>query len=143
MCLARVMVLTALLGSTGCSWLVINSGQQLNDLKTREQVQEVFGPPATSDVLGDQVYDEFRTRRKIAEPWKNSYLVMGWCYTLGLGEIVWFPHQAFVAARRSILGQKLMVTYDEAGNVQQVSLDGESILWNPGPESNPPVASLK
>lgn len=143
MCLARVMVLTALLGSTGCSWLVINSGQQLNDLKTREQVQEVFGPPATSDVLGDQVYDEFRTHRKIAEPWKNSYLVMGWCYTLGLGEIVWFPHQAFVAARRSILGQKLMVTYDEAGNVQQVSLDGESILWNPGPESNPPVASLK
>jgi hypothetical protein len=68
---------------------------------------------------------------------------MGWCYTLGLGEIVWFPHQAFVAARRSILGQELRVTYDEAGNVQQVSLDGDSILWNAGPGSKPPVGSLK
>jgi hypothetical protein len=143
MCLARVMVLTALLGSTGCSWLVINSGQQLNDLKTREQVQEVFGPPAESGVFQDQAYDEFHTRRKIAEPWKNLYLATGWVYTLGLGEIVWFPHQAFVAARRSILGQELRVTYDEAGNVQQVSLDGDSILWNPGPGSKPPVGSLK
>jgi hypothetical protein len=125
----RILVVATLLVSTGCSWLVANSGQQLGELKTREQVHAAFGPPATAGHCDQRTYEEFHTRRKIAEPWKGMGLGMGWCLTFGLGEAYFFPHETVVAARRSIVGQRLVFYYDEAGKVQQASHDGDPIPW--------------
>ena len=72
--------------------------------------------------------EEFTTRRKIAEPYKNIYLAIGYAITLGLGELIWFPHQLYVAGRRSIVGQQLRFTYDSEGHVTGIRHDGDAVI---------------
>jgi hypothetical protein len=117
-------LVAGVLSSAGCTGLVISSGTDLGALPTREEVRAKFGTPVASGTEEGKQYEDFRTRRKIAEPDKMIYLLMGYAYTFGLGEVVWFPHQSFVAARRSIVGQDLRFYFDEAGNVTAARHDG-------------------
>lgn len=130
------MLLTAcVLSLAGCSSLVISSGQDLTELTTRVQVHEAFGLPVEAGRTGSQAFEDFITHRKIAEPWKGIYLAMGDASTLGLGEIIWFPHQLYIAGRRSIVGQQLRFTYDDADYVTGVCHDGEAVPWAVAPRN--------
>ncbi|MDB5308065.1 MAG: hypothetical protein JWO38_2267 [Gemmataceae bacterium] len=139
----HLLLLAPILFATGCSWIVVNSGQNLGELKTRAQVHDTFGLPAATGRTKDQPFEEYFTRRKIAEPWKNIYIVMGDFSTFGLGEFIWFPHQLFLAGRRSVVGQQIRFIYDVVGNVRGIRLDGESVSWGVEPPAGigPPAAA--
>lgn len=128
---ASTLIAFSLLSSIGCSVLLINSGQNLEELKTRSEVSKAFGAPTTTGQIEGKDFEEFETRRKIAEPWKGIYLAMGYAATLGLGEFVWFPVQLFHTGRRTVLGQHIRFVYDSAGNVIEIRFDGDAVTLPP------------
>lgn len=133
--MTRACVLLALLlAGPGCTYYVITSGTDLGKIHTPADARAAFGEPVAVGEVDGRPYEEFFTRKKIAEHWKGTYLAMGWCATFGLGELIWFPHQAFVAARRSAEGQTLRFVYTPDGAVAGVLLDGEHV---PGLRSPP------
>jgi YD repeat-containing protein len=135
---ALVLLTFLILSAVGCSAFIVNSGQDLSGLATRSQVQAAFGQPVTSGQTDSRPFEEYTIHRKIAEPWKNTYLAMGDAATLGLGEIVWFPQQLYLAGRRSVVGQHLRFTYDDAGNVTAIRFDGDPVLLPPRSERQSP-----
>ena len=137
-----VLLTAYALSAAGCSAIIISSGQHLSELTTRAQVHESFGlPTAAGQTEGGNTFEEFTTHRKIAEPEKGIYLAMGYAGTLGLGEFIWFPHEAWVAARRSIVGQKLRFTYNDAGEVTAIRFEGDPVLMPPRPIDLPDAES--
>lgn len=117
--------------ATGCTYAVVTSGKNLSEVKTAEQARAEFGPPVGSGVADGKPFEEFRTHRKIAEPNKVIYLMMGYAVTFGTGELIWFPQQSFIAARRWVCGQTLRFVYDEHGKVTTVVHDGEPVIYPP------------
>jgi hypothetical protein len=107
--------------------LVAGSGKRLDAITTQEQARRDFGAPVASGVVEGQPYDDFRTHRKVSEGWKGIYFCMGDAWTLGLGEVVWLPHELYVAARRSILGQTVRFVYEPDGSESRVLLDGDHV----------------
>jgi YD repeat-containing protein len=126
------------LSSAGCTAFLTGCGQDLSKLTTQVEVHKTFGPPAAVGQVDGHTFEEFTTHRKIAEHWKGIYLVMGDAGTLGFGEFIWFPHEAWLAGRRSVLGQKLRFTYDDAGKVIAVRWDGEPLPTLPDRKSEGP-----
>lgn len=137
---AILLCVATVLPACGCTYYVVSSGTKLGDFGSREQVQAEFGPPVASGAVEGKPFEEFRTRRKIAEPEKVIYVVMGDVVTFGFGELVWFPQQSFIAARRSIRGQTLRFVYDESGTVTGVTLDGEYAMFPPCRAETPSAA---
>jgi hypothetical protein len=122
-----VFLTACALSSAGCTGFITSCGQDLSKLTTQVEVHKTFGLPAAIGQAEGHTFEEFTTHRKIAEHWKGIYLVMGDAGTLGLGELIWFPHEAWLASRRSVVGQILRFTYDDAGTVIDVRRDGESL----------------
>lgn len=133
----NLLVLVLALSTIGCSVLVVNSGTNLEKLTTRAQVHDSFGQPINSGQIDDEPFEEFITHRKIAEQNMNIYLVMGYAGTFGLGELIWFPQQSYLAIRRSVVGQRLRFTYDEAGMVTHICRDDDYICTPPKPYRGP------
>jgi hypothetical protein len=115
-----VFATAALLSSAGCSFLLATSGKDLGTLPTREEVREEFGPPVASGVEDGAHYEDFHTRRKIADWRDGTGYAMGYAMTLGLVELYALPRQVFITSKRSVLGQDLRFYYDETGKVVQV-----------------------
>src|SRR5262249_24804142 len=111
----QLLLVVCAVGGSGCSALVALSGQDLSTLSTKAAVRAKCGTPESDGQAAGQSFEEFSARRKIAQPWKGTYLTMGFSGTLGLGELVWFPHQSYIAIRRAIVGQQLRFTYDSNG----------------------------
>jgi len=107
----------------GCSGLIAVSGKNLSQIETRQQVHEIFGEPKSTTEADGKPVEVFKTHRKIADLSKGPGLSMGFVMTFGLGELIWFPQEAFIAARRSIKGQEIRFTYNESGKVVAVSHD--------------------
>jgi hypothetical protein len=127
---AACFVLCAVaLASAGCSALIMSSGTDPAHLKTREDVRAAFGTPAQSIESECEPYDQFKTRRKISERWRGIYLAMGYATTLGFGEFLFFPCEAFAATRHWVVGQDIVVTYDADGNVTSMKRNGELVPW--------------
>jgi hypothetical protein len=125
---AFLLPIALAIANGGCTALVIGSGQDLAKLTTRDQVHQSLGEPVAGGEADGQAFEDFITHRKLAEPEKGIYLAMGDISTLGLGELYWFPQQLYVACRRSIAGQQIHITYDNAGRVTAMSHDGESVF---------------
>jgi hypothetical protein len=123
------LVVVVLLSSTGCcpSFLLATSGKDLGTLPTREQVREEFGTPVASGVEDGKHFEDFHTRRKIADRRGYFGYPMGYAMTLGLIEFYALPRQLFITSKRSVLGQDLRFIYDETGKVVQVQFDGEPL----------------
>jgi YD repeat-containing protein len=118
---ASCLVLLALTPA-GCSMLIADSGQNLSQLATRAEVREAFGPPTATTEPDADVYE---TRRKIAEPSRGvGALGFPWLVSCGAAELVLFPHELYVNARRVAAGQTLRFTYDADGNVESIRLNG-------------------
>jgi hypothetical protein len=134
---ASLILIASTQFSNGCSALIARSGEHLGDLTTREQVHERFGEPSASGTFEElpregytcpaigQPFEEFRTRRKIAEPMRSVSLGMSFVMTFGLGEAIMFPYELSLLGKRTLLGQDIRCVYDSAGTVTHYYLAGE------------------
>jgi len=138
--LACLFVAICAVSASGCTVLIIGCGENLDDLKTQLQVHKEFGTPVAIYQVDGQSSEEYFTHRKIADPWLGEYVVIGDVTTLGFGELIWFPQQLFLAAKRSIVGQQLIFTYDTRGNMTSARRDGEKLPCVGTPE---PVQDVK
>lgn len=117
----RLLCLMVAIGSafqSGCSILVLESGESLEELNTREQVRQTFGEPV---VQGGT--DAFTTHRKLSETDYSNRMAVA--MTMGLSELYTFPRSLIVTATKIIEGQHLMFVYDDVGTVRQIYLDGK------------------
>ena len=129
---ALLLAATAAPLSVGCTAIIARSGEDLSALKTREQVHDSFGTPVATGTSDGQTYEEYRSRRKIAEPHGPGY-AMSLALTLGLTELYWFPRELYLLGRHTILGRDICFTYDAAGNVTAVHIDHMHIPWLSNP----------
>ena len=126
-----LMSAVACLSSVGCSSLIEHGGTNISALATRAQVREAFGEPISANAQDGDSVEEFDTHRKIARPGEFHGLPPKYSLTLGLGEFIWFPEELCIAARRSIVGQRLQFTYDADGHVIYIRHDGEPVERHP------------
>ncbi len=129
--LARLLILASLSLSAGCAALIAGVGKDLTGLKTRDEVHAALGPPATAGLADGTPFEEYRTRRKIVEGW-NRYdegYAMMLMMTCGAVDLICVPHELYLLGRRTLLGQTIRVTYDAAGTVTGMTLDGASLYW--------------
>lgn len=113
--------------AVGCASILADSGTKLLELRDRDQVHKVFGTPVSIEQTDWSDYEEFNTRRKIAEPHDSLFFFMGNAVTFGLGEVVWFPLEVSRTVARSVTGCRLCFTYDKNGNVTAIHLDGQRV----------------
>ncbi len=121
-CLPLLAIIPA---ASGCSVMIASCGKDLGKLATREQVQQEFGKPAHDGISGGESFEVYRTRQKIAEPYLASCYGIGIAMTYGLVELFAFPHQLYLAGRRTIIGQNVRFTYNDRGIVTKILLDEE------------------
>jgi len=129
---AYPFLLAAVSLSAGCAGLIATKyGEDLSVLKSKEEVRAHLGEPETSGVADGHPFEEYRTRRLIANPWDLDFIspgyAMGLIATLGTIDLILVPQQVFLVTKRTILGQTIRVTYDPAGSVTGLSRDGEPI----------------
>ncbi|HXD88631.1 MAG TPA: hypothetical protein VN641_19230 [Urbifossiella sp.] len=115
-----LLIVVVALSQCGCTAFFVSSGHDPSKITTREEAHAKYGDPVGSGEDKGKSYEEFITHRKIAEYDKFEYLFFGDILTLGLGEIVWFPQELCIAARRSIRGHWLRFIYDEEGRVTEI-----------------------
>jgi hypothetical protein len=135
-CLLLSAILLPATGCVPCTWLLLRSGTNLSELKTQDQVQEAFGHTTATGQVDGQLFEEYVTHRKIAEPQplKAYGALMSYGLTWGFGELIWFPFELSRTTYRSVVGQRLRFTYDAAGNVTAIHSDGVAILNLPRAE---------
>jgi hypothetical protein len=123
-----VLVFCAAL-SNGCSMLIAQSGKDLNICATREEVRAELGEPCASGVEEGKRFEEYRSRWKISEAGSYGCLTygMGFAMTFGASELLLFPQALYLLGKRTVLGQTVRVTYDDAGIVTGLYLDGEDL----------------
>jgi len=121
---AGALVAATCLLFSGCSVFIAQSGTDLQPLVTRHQVHEKLGEPATSGFEDGAAFDQYRTRRKFSDEMAAAGDGMGFAMTVGLGEFFAFPHELYLLAKRTIVGQDVRFEYDDSGVVTHASLDG-------------------
>jgi hypothetical protein len=114
--------------SSGCSTLIARSGDDLSALTTREKVHEAFGNPSMSGTSDGQLFEDFHTRRKIAEPMRSISLGLGTVMTFGVSELFCFPGELCLLGRTSLLGRDIRFSYDSEGVVTHIELPGQWVL---------------
>lgn len=65
--IAYLLLIAPILLSGGCAGMIAGCGRDLTPLKTKEEVHAQLGAPSASGVADGNFFEEFRTRRKIAE----------------------------------------------------------------------------
>jgi hypothetical protein len=127
---AHLLAAAVLLFSAGCAAMVAESGRDLTVLKTREEVHAGLGKPSADGVAEGKVYEEYRTRQKIAERrydrMAEAYLILT-METLGVFDLACFSYEIYRIGCRTVLGQTIRVTYDANGTVIGLTLDGQSL----------------
>ena len=63
--------------SAGCAHMIARCGEDLTGLSTKQEVHAQLGEPAAQGVVDGEPFEEFLTRRKIAEPHALSALGQG------------------------------------------------------------------
>jgi hypothetical protein len=122
--LVLLVLVTAILASTGCAAMVNASGTDLDLIRTREDVRKSLGDPDARGVIDGEEYEDFHRHRKIAERDKNLGVIMAFALTAGLSEFLNLPEAMYSATRQLIEGRDFRVVYGADGNVQTVYLDG-------------------
>ena len=110
-----------------CSMLIAQSGYDLTRLWTRDDVHKEFGEPVATGTVKGFVYEDYRSRRKIAERRRAHDLRDEALITLGIAELIAFPRELFLLCRRAIFGEHIRFVYDGFGHVNVRLLDGEDM----------------
>ncbi len=135
----RWVLIGAILSCTGCGACLTQVGTNVSTFPTREVVHQELGQPTASGVVEGQPYEEFVTHRVIAQPEAGVGVTMLDCTTFFLAELVLFPYEIYLTADRSIEGQTLRFTYDNAGNVKDIQRDGKPAFAPPFNALSPPT----
>jgi hypothetical protein len=118
-------LIAVILLQSGCSSMIAVSGVDLAALKTQEEVRAKFGDPIDNGIGKDESFDTFRSRSKYRDPMGVSSDLMAFGMTLGLSELVMVPAELYKLARATLFGQDVRFTYNAAGQVTEVSVDGK------------------
>lgn len=116
---------------SGCAALIAQSGTDLTQLQTREEIHTKLGKPSCEGIQDGKFFEEYRTRRKIAEDEFSlpvpsyGYSLMGTC---GAIDLVLVPYEILLVSGRTLLGQKIRVTYGKKGKVEDIELNGNSLF---------------
>ena len=105
---------------SGCASLIARTGVNAYALETREEVHQKFGKPMESWQAGDESFEVFHTRRKLADGPKAVGLAMYTGMTWGVGELDALPYELFVLADGTVRGQEVRFDYDDSGKVTRV-----------------------
>jgi hypothetical protein len=121
---ALLLLLAPTLLPTGCSIFVAQAGKDLSHVRTRQDAHAEFGPPAAQGVDDGKPFEEFRTRRKIAERFRAGTHSMALGMTMFLYELYLFPRELYFLAKCGLVGQTVQVTYNPDGSVCGMRIDG-------------------
>jgi hypothetical protein len=108
----------------GCSALIAYSGENVGKLANREQVRESLGTPCKSRDDNGHRFDEYHTRRKIAEPNVAGVNFILGVESLGVLELWMFPSTLCQWTWTTLAGQDLRFEYGTNGEVERVLIDG-------------------
>ena len=129
----KLLPLFALLTQlAGCSTFIAESGKDLSQLKTREQVHAVFNCPDSNGVNKEGSYDSFRTRMKVAEEARSRRMGFAIAMTHGVTELAFFPIELWRFGRTIVIGQELEFQYDSSDKITQIRLNGERLSFDEG-----------
>jgi hypothetical protein len=119
-----LFVCVALLGG-GCAGMLARSGIDPGYAKTREQVHETFGNPATSGVTeGGEQYEDYCCHRKVSENLRASVLWLMALSSFGLTDFYYVPCELGRTGWKTIRGYDLRFVYDAEGRVTKHLIDG-------------------
>ena len=110
--------------------MIANCGKDMSQLKTREEVHKEYGEPIASGIEKDKRYEDFHSHRKVVDEEEASDVSMAIGMTFGLGEFVYFPVETYRAMRATVFGQDLRFYYGSSGNVEDVKLNGRTMVFN-------------
>jgi hypothetical protein len=115
---------------SGCTGLIAGAGKDLGKVSSREEMHAVLGKPVASGVAEGKQYEEFRTRKVIAQDQTGTgeAYVIYWASTFGTIELIGVPYQLWLLGKRTLLGQTIRVTYEQDGAIGEVERDGQSVL---------------
>jgi hypothetical protein len=130
--IARTLLIAAASFVSGCAHMIAESGLDLAALPNKEAVHEQVGQPIATGTENGHYFEEYRTRRKLAEPtparcWGEGYVILT-TMTAGLSECIAVPNELFILGRRTVFGQPIRVTYAENGSVGSVLFDEPGVL---------------
>jgi hypothetical protein len=133
-----LLLVPSLLFTSGCAGLIAQSGTDLASLNTREEFHAALGQPVTSGVADGVFFEEYHTRRKIAEPWACCGYGEGYAMmlvaTFGAIDLLCVPCELYQIGRNTVLGQTIRVTYGPTGAAWELSIDGEqALVWPASP----------
>jgi hypothetical protein len=121
---ALLLLLLPTLLATGCSIYLAQAGKELTPIRTRKDAHAEFGPPITQGVEDGLQFEEFRTRRKVAEKFRGSTHSMALGMTLFLYEFYLFPRELYFLAKCGLAGQTVRMIYNPDRTVRGFSVDG-------------------
>lgn len=118
------------LGIGGCSVFVAQTGTDLSQFRTKEQVLMHFGAPVEDDPSKQPEYALYHTREKVAtDEMTQTAETPAYFLTMGLYELYALPREVYYLTKRTIFGQTLEFQYDRTGRVISIRRDGEDMRW--------------
>jgi hypothetical protein len=126
-CVRSVLTLS-FLALNGCSAIIARSGTDVTVLKTQEQVHERYGEPSASGTDDGQVFEEFRTRRKVSDRISADGYTTIAAMTYCAAELITFPYTMYSIGHMALLGNRLRFAYDPDGRVTSITLYDSYIL---------------
>lgn len=118
-----ILLIPLVLSCCGCSVFIARSGFDVGTLSSREQIQEKFGSPVSTETIDGHFQETYVTRRKLSEDFRSYGMGMGVVMTFGTGELLSFPYELYLLGRRTIFGQKLHALYDPAGRFSHIIVE--------------------
>ncbi|MEI7683827.1 MAG: hypothetical protein WCL32_02290 [Planctomycetota bacterium] len=118
--------------ASGCALMIARCGTDLYALENKQMVRCKLGEPVASGFDIGKPFEDYRTRRIIAEQYPARCFGPGYgmllIMTCGTSELVSVPYELCILGRRSLLGHTVRVYYEEDGSIRFVQLDEESLF---------------
>jgi hypothetical protein len=121
---ATLLLLVPALLATGCSMFIAGAGKNATSFETRDEVHRQLGEPLSSTTENGLVIEEFRSRRKYAEPIRANQIMWGWIVTWGTAELIAFPREVGRFVTRRFIGHSLKYTFNADGTIANATIDG-------------------
>src|SRR5262249_22750475 len=91
--------------SCGCAYKLAGVGKDLGHVETKEEMHAILGQPVARGIVEGGEYEEFRTRKVIAEDQSltSEGYAMLWISTWGAADLVLVPCQLCLLGQRTLL----------------------------------------
>lgn len=132
-----LLLITASAFCSGCGIPIADSfarsGFQLRSVTTKARAREEFGTPAKTDLADGQLVEHYRTRRKLAEPYRMMPMGCGSAVTYVTLDAIAIPNELYLLGRRSLVGQDFRIVYDSDETIREIVVeDNGDFLFSGG-----------